>query len=314
MINRTGEEIQIRFITDNGKVIEAVSNDISSYNMSHNIARDYPSIICRNPASIGRLANILYKTLQKKPTNLDRLALANFLSSSNLPSDIAKSCKFIEISFRGQTHKIKVYENGFYYIIIELHQIYLANQYNLSDILKDKIVVDAGANIGVFSLMCAAYSPKRIYAFEPIKETYDILVENVKENGLENIIFPINKAIGDIDTKMELSHDGVGDLSASISPDSKRGPLKFKQIIEVVSLDNFMKDEQVGYIKMDIEGYEENALNGGRNLIKKYKPILSFSAYHKKTDHERLPQIIKEMRSDYTFSLNKFDEEDFYCD
>jgi hypothetical protein len=65
---------------------------------------------------------------------------------------------------------------------------------------------------------------------------------------------------------------------------------------------------------MDVEGYEENVLLGATNIIRKYKPVLSFSAYHKPTDKVRLPQLVKNIRADYRIKLNSFYEEDFYCD
>jgi hypothetical protein len=65
---------------------------------------------------------------------------------------------------------------------------------------------------------------------------------------------------------------------------------------------------------MDVEGYEENVLLGARETIRKWKPVLSFSAYHKPTDKTRLPEVVKSIRSDYDIRLNKHFEEDFYCE
>ena len=45
----------------------------------------------------------------------------------------------------------------------------------------------------------------------------------------------------------------------------------------------------------------------------KFKPILSFSAYHNESDKEVLPKLVKSIRKDYKIDLNTFSEEVFYC-
>ena len=184
--------------------------------------------------------------------------------------------------------------------------------------LNNKVVVDVGANIGIFSLYSTVYDTKVVYAFEPVKETYDILVENIKRNELENRIIPINKGLGDVEERKMISYTCGGDEGAYIIPRSESGVNKPKiQEIKVITLDDFVKEnniERIDFIKMDTEGYEENILLGAKETIKRWKPILSFSAYHKPTDKERLPKIVKSIRPDYKITLNKFSEEDFYCE
>ncbi len=90
-----------------------------------------------------------------------------------------------------------------------------------------------------------------------------------------------------------------------------------KQKVKVTTIDSFFskkKGEQPAFIKMDIEGFEEQALIGGKMTIAANKPILSFSAYHKPTDKEVLPRTVKSILPDYKCELVKGAEEDFYCD
>ena len=197
-----------------------------------------------------------------------------------------------------------------------IKDIILYDQYNMQkSSIKNKIVVDAGANVGIFSIYAAVLGAKKIYAFEPVKETYDILVENIKRNELENRIIPINKGLGNKNEIKIISYKCGGDGEANISA-KKNKELK-NQSAELILLDDFVKEnniERIDFIKMDTEGYEENILLGAKETIKRWKPILSFSAYHKPTDKERLPKIVKSIRPDYRITLNKFSEEDFYCE
>ena len=193
-----------------------------------------------------------------------------------------------------------------------VRDVFLRNQYDLNEKnTKGKVILDCGANIGAFSLMAAALGAKTVYAFEPVNETHDVLLENIRLNDLQGIIIPIKKAVGNGNFSAEINYDASTDALASINPNPV---LPGKQNIDVIKIDDFLKDKEVGFIKMDIEGYEEEALVGAAITIKKFKPVLSISAYHKPTDKTRLPEVIGGIRDDYRIMLNIFGEEDFYCD
>ncbi len=53
------------------------------------------------------------------------------------------------------------------------------------------------------------------------------------------------------------------------------------------------------FIKMDIEGAEEDALRGAAEIIRQYHPTLAISIYHKHDDLWRLPQLIRGLYPDY---------------
>jgi len=63
-----------------------------------------------------------------------------------------------------------------------------ANQYHLSpEKVKDRIVIDIGANIGAFSLYAAALGAKKVIAVEPISASYNTFLKNIHRTGLKNI-------------------------------------------------------------------------------------------------------------------------------
>ena len=74
---------------------------------------------------------------------------------------------------------------------------------------------------------------------------------------------------------------------------------------KVVSLDSCITDK-VTFIKMDIEGAELNALKGSREIIKKYKPRLAVSVYHKKEDLIEIPLYIKELVPEYKLYIRHY--------
>src|SRR5262245_19510293 len=58
------------------------------------------------------------------------------------------------------------------------------------------VILDVGANIGVFSL-CAATQGARVYAFEPIPSTFAVLELNVRLHGLESVVKARNTGLSD---------------------------------------------------------------------------------------------------------------------
>ena len=67
----------------------------------------------------------------------------------------------------------------------------------------------------------------------------------------------------------------------------------------LVKISEHLKNENVGYIKMDIEGAEMDALIGAEKLIKEQKPVLGICLYHKFSDLWTIPLYIKKIVPEY---------------
>jgi FkbM family methyltransferase len=136
-----------------------------------------------------------------------------------------------------------------------LYQVFVENSY--SNILKNMsgndIVVDAGANIGIFTLI-ASQVAEHVVAIEPDPQNYKILRENVEGNGIENVTL-IEKALySSSGQKMRFWQNGV------MSKFSEEGQVD----VETETLDDIAQklDLHPTAIKMDIEGAEKFALRG----------------------------------------------------
>jgi len=72
--------------------------------------------------------------------------------------------------------------------------------------------------------------------------------------------------------------------------------------IPLTTIDSFVEKHNlhVGLIKMDIEGYELEAIKGARKTIISQRPVLVISVYHMGKDFLEIPRLIKEWRNDYT--------------
>ena len=71
------------------------------------------------------------------------------------------------------------------------------------------------------------------------------------------------------------------------------------------SIDNVIKEE-VTFIKLDVEGAELRTLMGAAETIKKYKPRLAISIYHKPEDIYEIPLLLMEYRPDYRFYIRHY--------
>lgn len=72
------------------------------------------------------------------------------------------------------------------------------------------------------------------------------------------------------------------------------------------SLDNLVGKEPVTFLKMDVEGSESRAILGAANTIRRHKPKLMISAYHRSEDLFALPLQIQRIQPGYRFYLRRF--------
>ena len=208
-----------------------------------------------------------------------------------------------------------------YYITISLiNEIILLDQYHAKQFIKNNsIIIDAGANIGTFSVFAAYLAPQgRVYSFEPVTGTFQILKRNAEDYPQ---ITCVNSGLGDEVSKKNIFVDSKITV-ASIFEDSpyyhgNDGKEDRKtETASILTIDAFVVANdipRIDFIKIDTEGYEAKILKGARETIKKWKPVIAMSAYHNPNDKEDLPQIMKEICPDYICELHQDHEEDFIC-
>lgn len=71
----------------------------------------------------------------------------------------------------------------------------------------------------------------------------------------------------------------------------------------VAAVDTILCGAAATYIKADVEGADFETLTGAKNTLKKFKPKLNFSAYHRFEDIFRLPLLIKKLNPEYKIYL-----------
>ena len=147
---------------------------------------------------------------------------------------------------------------------------------------KNSIAIEGGSHIGTISIKLAK-TCKKIYCFEPIKNTFDLLSFNMINNCSVNKYKLFNKGLGEINKNeyiQWISPESAcsSGLTNNLYSVNNNEIIKDKIKISIITIDS-LRLNQLDYIKLDVEGYEENIIKGGINTIKKYKPIIILECY-----------------------------------
>lgn len=180
---------------------------------------------------------------------------------------------------------------------------------NLFRLTSQEVFVDGGFFDGDTSIEFIKQTHncyKKIYAFEP-----DCFVREKMPPSLNNANIEIIPCA-------LYSHSGTISFSSTQGTSNASGgtiveaPTASNDIcnIPTISLDEYFSDipieNQPTYIKMDIEGAEQKALEGASRLISNSKPKLAICVYHKPEDIYSLTQYIHSLCPDYNFALRHY--------
>lgn len=165
---------------------------------------------------------------------------------------------------------------------------------------KDDIVIDAGANLGMFSLFCSQKEVSKVYAFEPQKEVINLLKKNILLNNATEKIEVIPLGLSNQNDYYLLSHSQTGHSAGSIV--LQRNNKNDTEIIKCITLDSWVKESnipKIDFIKADIEGAERNMLLGASEILTKFSPCLAICTYHLSDDPLVLKNIILKANPSY---------------
>jgi FkbM family methyltransferase len=140
-------------------------------------------------------------------------------------------------------------------------------QYLRGLILPSDHVIDAGANLGVFShLMARAAGPGgRVTSFEPDPVLHAALVNNARMNGLPIRALPVALGAASASANLNRGLYNSGDNRLSYSPKQSSGG---QVAVEVSALDDILQGDRVDLIKIDVQGWEVAALQGMEKTLK----------------------------------------------
>ena len=134
---------------------------------------------------------------------------------------------------------------------------------------KDWLFVDVGANVGLFTMVASQRVGEsgKVLCFEPNRDTFDSLVENLRLNKCENVL-PFNLAIGDTDGSVAFdagppNHSGKARVSEQ---GAEVVQMISRKTLNKVLLSELAKRRTI--IKIDVEGYELTVIQAFSDILR----------------------------------------------
>ncbi len=173
-------------------------------------------------------------------------------------------------------------------------------------------VVDLGANVGYYALMAAwqlrHFEGSLVFAFEPNPHAFTYLQNNRALNRLDNLV-AVQQAVSNQSGRIALYINPGGITYGSLQPYLSH--LTERCEVQATTLDEFFSQWPVTKIKLmkiDIEGAELMALQGARETLERFRPVIFYE--ENETACNAFGYTVKELRSflqelGYRFDLMK---------
>ena len=145
-------------------------------------------------------------------------------------------------------------------------------EFQMLEFIRDNIpkgvMIDVGANIGNHTIYLAKYCATKVMAFEPFPDTFKLLDKNITDNGLRFNVIASNYGLSD-------NYESVFMKSVNGNAGMNKVDSEGDAPVQLIAFDLILDlDRPITLIKLDCEGYEEKALLGMIETVKKYKPAL----------------------------------------
>ncbi len=131
----------------------------------------------------------------------------------------------------------------------------------------DDLFVDAGANVGSYTLLAASTGASCV-SFEPLPATYQKLLANIGLNGWLSRVEAMNAGLGSARGEIRFTVDE--DTANHVAYPDDRGRTA---PVPVVTLDETLAGKRPTLIKIDVEGYETEVIRGARQILAARGPL-----------------------------------------
>ena len=152
----------------------------------------------------------------------------------------------------------------------------------LNEIDKEEVLLDIGANVGMYSVYAAVVRNATVYALEPESQNYSLLNMNIRLNKLDHLIAAYCVGISDKDI---FDYIFMGNLTAGDANHAVGEPLNwelqnfsdniaFAQGCITFKIDTLVETNKLpipDYIKIVVDGFEHKVIKGALETLKNKK-------------------------------------------
>lgn len=164
-----------------------------------------------------------------------------------------------------------------------------------------EVVIDGGANLGAFVWTCLSRGAARVIACEVAPSTLECLRRNFAKEIADGRVTLYPKGLWDREEFLTLRMNPKNSGENGVVMDIEGGIEGPK--VHLTTIDHLVVDlalERVDFIKMDIEGAEQKALEGAKVTLQRFHPRLAITSYHMPDDPDQIPLIVRSAWSGYT--------------
>jgi FkbM family methyltransferase len=164
-------------------------------------------------------------------------------------------------------------------------------------------VIDGGGCLGDTALAFAADvgSKGRVYTFDPMLRHCEIMREAFQMNSnLASHIDLFDVGLSDSERPRDAAHSAATSVNYGARLEDGL-PTR-----TIDGLANSNQIERIDFIKLDVEGSELGALRGGEQALRRWRPKLAISLYHKPEDFFTIPLWLDSLGSGYRFFLDHY--------
>lgn len=156
-----------------------------------------------------------------------------------------------------------------------VYETFITEEIVLKHIKKGQTVVDAGAQIGYYSVLFGKLvgSKGKVFAFEPDTRNFEILAKNLRVNKLKNVK-PVRAALADFVGTRRFFTNPVNRGASSFTSPEIDGVISSN--VAVTTLDEFFKKTtpNIDFLKIDVEGAEHLVLRGAKTILEQSKLLM----------------------------------------
>jgi FkbM family methyltransferase len=173
------------------------------------------------------------------------------------------------------------FRSGIYWDIDAL--LHLRNYIN-----PNRNILEIGGHCGTSSVVYSSFlnDNQKLYVYEPQNNMYNLLVQNINQNNLQNKIIPHNLGVFCFEGNGKMNGidlDGGGGVVAKRYNEENNMNCNFGGIglgddgenISLTTIDNMNLDD-IGFIHCDAQGSENFIFSKGIETIKKYRPVILY--------------------------------------
>ena len=159
------------------------------------------------------------------------------------------------------------------FYLLSKSECFIINEFKNS-IRPGTLVLDIGAHVGIYTLLAArrAGPEGKVIAVEPDPDNLRLLDDNVRYNKFDRIVQVIPRAASNRSGTVQLFR-GSRSMESSLHPLDE---IKSVISVECIKLDQFVGEEHVAVIKLDVEGHEIEALEGMEAAIRRSDGLVVF--------------------------------------